>query len=164
MVQPPKHVRRSRRRTVLEHGPHPVDVHVGAQLRKARMWAGLSQDELARAVGLTFQQLQKYEAGANRISASRLFEFATLTERPISFFFAGLDGESGDDGAGVDAVHLAGKNPFRRRETLELVRCFSVIASQPLRRNLIETVADIADTLSSTGPRRPPSRAVENAR
>src|SRR5271154_7637768 len=81
------------RRTVREHGPDPVDVHVGKRLRQARLLAGLSQEELGDGIGVSFQAVQKYEQGENRLSASRLFRAAKLLDRPVSFFFDELDGD-----------------------------------------------------------------------
>ena len=70
--------------------PHTVDVHVGARIRLRRRLLGMSQERLADALGLTFQQVQKYERGANRVSASKLFEIARTLQTPIEFFFEGL--------------------------------------------------------------------------
>src|SRR5580658_9157585 len=71
---------------------HPVDVHVGKQLRMQRIVMGLSQEALAKAVGITFQQVQKYERGINRMSASRLFDFGKVLGVPVSYFFEGFAG------------------------------------------------------------------------
>jgi len=71
--------------------PSPVDIHVGSRVRLQRTLLGLSQEKLGEAVGLTFQQIQKYERGANRIGASRLHEFSQILDVPVSFFFDGLD-------------------------------------------------------------------------
>lgn len=76
-----------KRPTVQEAGPHPVDVHVGTRVRLRRTMLGISQEKLGEAVGLTFQQIQKYERGANRIGSSRLFEFSRVLDVPVSFFF-----------------------------------------------------------------------------
>ena len=81
-----------RRRTVREHGPDPVDVHVGKRLRQARLLAGLSQEELGDGIGVSFQAVQKYEQGENRLSASRLFRAATLLQQPVAFFFEAARG------------------------------------------------------------------------
>ena len=75
------------RRTIREHGPDPVDAHVGRRVRELRVLAGLSQDALAQRVGITFQQLQKYESGANRISAGRLWRLAEALGAPVAWFF-----------------------------------------------------------------------------
>src|SRR5512134_3751494 len=71
--------------------PNPVDIHVGSRVRLRRTLLGLSQEKLGEAVGLTFQQIQKYERGANRIGASRLFEFSRILDVPVSFFFDDMD-------------------------------------------------------------------------
>src|SRR5689334_3838169 len=83
-----------RRRTVVEHSPHPVDLYVGRRLREARLLAGLNQTQLGQAIGVTFQAVQKYETGSNRISASRLLRAAKALGRPISFFFHDLEGDT----------------------------------------------------------------------
>ena len=92
-------------------GPNPVDVHVGRRVRIRRVLCGLSQTALAEQLGLTFQQLQKYESGANRISASRLWQIAQILDVPISWFFMGID----DDTDKLEEFRT-------KRETLELVR------------------------------------------
>src|SRR5215469_959027 len=94
------------RRTVREHGPDPIDVHVGQRLRQARLLAGLSQEELGVGIGVSFQAVQKYEHGENRLSASRLFRAAKLLDRPVSFFFEDLGG----------ATANAESNGFSREE------------------------------------------------
>ncbi|MBB3610327.1 helix-turn-helix transcriptional regulator [Rhizobium sp. BK602] len=76
--------------TTSELGRHPVDIYVGRQIRFARKRRGMSQESLAKCLGLTFQQIQKYEFGTNRVSASRLFEIARALHRPVSYFFEGL--------------------------------------------------------------------------
>ncbi len=90
-----------RRRTVIIDGPDPVDKHVGGQLRLRRAQVGMTQSELGGKLGLSFQAVQKYETGENRISASRLFQLARLLEVTPSYFFEGLDGvgRAGGDGA-----------------------------------------------------------------
>ena len=76
-----------RRRTVLEDGPRKIDIHVGQRVRQRRVLCGLSQTELANAIGLTFQQLQKYERGMNRISASKLWQISQVLDVPVQWFF-----------------------------------------------------------------------------
>ncbi len=73
------------------NAPHPVDIHVGARIRLRRTLLGMSQEKLGEAVGLTFQQIQKYERGTNRVSASRLYQFGQTLDVPVSFFFDGLN-------------------------------------------------------------------------
>ena len=78
---------RRKRRTVAEHGPHPVDVHVGGRVRLRRKLLGMSQTDLGKALGVTFQQIQKNERGFNRIGASRLFQLSHILDVPLSYFF-----------------------------------------------------------------------------
>src|SRR5271156_5143452 len=78
--------------------PNPVDLHVGARIRLRRRMQGVSQEKLADALGLTFQQVQKYERGANRVSASKLYEIAAALRAPISYFFDGLADPASIDG------------------------------------------------------------------
>ena len=110
---------RAKRRTVQEFGAHPVDVYVGQRVRMRRVMCGLSQTALANRIGLTFQQLQKYESGMNRISASKLWLIAQELDAPVQWFF-------------TDAV--VGKSPTvefgTKRETLELVRNFMNIPAE----------------------------------
>jgi len=110
---------RAKRRTVQEFGAHPVDVYVGQRVRMRRVMCGLSQTALANRIGLTFQQLQKYESGMNRISASKLWLIAQELDAPVQWFF-------------TDAV--VGKSPTAefgtKRQTLELVRNFMNISPE----------------------------------
>ena len=82
--------RRRRRRTILRDGPDPVDIHVGARVRERRRSLDMSQTALGECLGLTFQQIQKYERGANRISASKLWALSNFFKVPIEWFFEGL--------------------------------------------------------------------------
>ena len=90
---------------MLKKVPNPIDRHVGSRVRMRRMLAGVSQEKLGEALGLTFQQVQKYEKGANRISASRLQQIAKMLEVPVSFFFDGAPSGDAPEGAG-DRVFL----------------------------------------------------------
>lgn len=124
--------------------PSPVDIHVGSRVRLRRTLLGLSQEKLGEAVGLTFQQIQKYERGANRIGASRLFEFSRILDVPVSFFFddmsdrvAGLDGTPQDGMADQPQASLE-PDPLTRRETLELVRAYYRISDPHIRKRLFE--------------------------
>ena len=88
-VMPARRGRRGRRA-----GPHPVDVHVGSRIRMRRTLLGMSQEKLGDALALTFQQVQKYERGANRVGASRLFEISQILDVPVSFFFEEMSAET----------------------------------------------------------------------
>lgn len=135
--------------------PNPVDVHVGGRVRLRRTLLGLSQEKLGEAVGLTFQQIQKYERGANRIGASRLFEFSRILEVPVSFFFDDMpDGRSAMDGRA--ALGLADQSqapldqdPLTRRETLELVRAYYRIGDPAVRRRLFELTKSLGSAEES---------------
>lgn len=122
--------RRRRRRVSSEDGPDPIDLYVGARMRLRRVMMGLSQYTLAQNLGLTFQQVQKYEKGANRISASTLHRLAEVLDVPVSFFFDELP-------------RVPAKSPreddLARRESLELLRNYYRIAA-PTRKQLYELV------------------------
>jgi transcriptional regulator with XRE-family HTH domain len=114
--------RRHRRRTIIVDGPHPIDIYVGSRIRLQRIMRGLTQSELAKLVGISFQSVQKYERGENRVSASRLHEFATALAVPEQFFF---------DGVGVDAPQGEGARepPASAVEGKELHRQLSAVLS-----------------------------------
>ncbi|MBK8173856.1 MAG: helix-turn-helix domain-containing protein [Rhodospirillales bacterium] len=124
--------------------PNPVDIHVGSRVRLRRTLLGLSQEKLGEAVGLTFQQIQKYERGANRIGASRLFEFSRILDVPVSFFFDDM-AERAKSRDGLDALSLSDQpqaslepDPLTKRETLELVRAYYRISDPQVRKRLFE--------------------------
>jgi transcriptional regulator with XRE-family HTH domain len=125
--------------------PNPVDVHVGSRVRLRRTLLGLSQEKLGEAVGLTFQQIQKYERGANRIGASRLFEFSRILDVPVSFFFDDMGERTRVSDGSQGALALSDQpqsplepDPLTRRETLELVRAYYRIADPQVRKRLFE--------------------------
>ncbi len=127
--------------------PSPVDIHVGSRMKQRRVMMGLSQDKLAKEVGLTFQQIQKYEKGTNRIGASRLHDFSQALDVPVSFFFDELS-------AGVSAIPVGGfgetpqdpfeMDPMSRRETVELVRAYSRITDPLVRKRIGDMVKAVA--------------------
>jgi transcriptional regulator with XRE-family HTH domain len=125
--------------------PNPVDVHVGSRVRLRRTLLGLSQEKLGEAIGLTFQQVQKYERGANRIGASRLHELGTVLDVPVEFFFADLDPAKLLPATGLaeDAPAPFEGDPLARRETLELVRAYYRITDPAVRRRLFELVKSL---------------------
>src|SRR4051795_13506480 len=149
--QPP----RRRGRTRIET-PNPIDVLVGTRLRLRRNMLGLSQQRLGEAVGLTFQQVQKYERGANRIGASRLHELSQVLNIPLSFFF--------DDTDPVRAPAMGGfaeppaeafeSDPLRKRETVELVRAHFSIEDAAVRRRLLDLTKALAAG-SEMSPEKP---------
>jgi transcriptional regulator with XRE-family HTH domain len=126
--------------------PNPIDVHVGAQLRLRRTWLGMSQEKLGDAIGLTFQQVQKYERGVNRIGASRLYELSDILDVPVGFFFDGLPrSRDMSRGPGLSEAPAAAYDPGTvNRESLELARAYKRIADTPARRSLFDLIKAIA--------------------
>ncbi|TMV07836.1 helix-turn-helix transcriptional regulator [Ruegeria sediminis] len=121
---------------------HPVDVHVGKRVRHRRWLIGMTQQQLAEQVGIKFQQIQKYETGANRISASRLWDIAEALDVPVSFFFEGLDEAHKDthDKKNVPADLMGDK------EALDLVRSYYAIPENQRRRlfELARVLSEVA--------------------
>ena len=132
---------------------HPVDVHVGARMRQRRSLLGMSQTAVGIAVGLTFQQIQKYENGSNRISSSSLFEFAKALDVPVSYFFDEIPSNAlagrPMSGRGRKGLGEAGtpfeqeKDPLIKRETLELVRAYYKIREARVRKRIFEMVKTV---------------------
>lgn len=121
---------------------HPVDVHVGKRVRHRRWLIGMTQQQLAEQVGIKFQQIQKYETGANRISASRLWDIADALDVPVSFFFEGLEEVQKDAGdSTVLPADLMGD-----KEALDLVRSYYAIPENQRRRlfELARVLSDVA--------------------
>ncbi|HEV2264185.1 MAG TPA: helix-turn-helix transcriptional regulator [Stellaceae bacterium] len=144
--------------------PNPIDVHVGARVRLRRTLLGMSQEKLGQAIGLTFQQVQKYERGTNRIGASRLHELAQVLDVPVAFFFADLNPPDGTSlgaeaavkppkGLSEPAAVFYGNESIMRRETLELVRAYLRITDPQLRRRVFELAKAIANAYTPPGPR-----------
>ncbi len=151
------------RRSKSEH-PNPVDVHVGARVRLRRTLLGMSQEKLGQAIGLTFQQVQKYERGTNRIGASRLHELARVLDVPIAFFFEEMNlgdaasaavarDRKGPRGLSEAVEAFYSNEPIMRRETLELVRAYLRIVDPQLRRRVFELAKAIANAYSTSSSR-----------
>ena len=128
-------------------GPNPVDLHVGARIRLRRRMQGVSQEKLADALGLTFQQVQKYERGANRVSASKLYEIAAALDAPVAYFFDGLaDTTASTNGAGPAPSDEQKLHRFlMTAEGLELARLFPEIPRGRVRRRLLDLLRAITD-------------------
>lgn len=136
-------------RTEREHRPSPIDVHVGGRVRLRRTLLGMSQEKLGEALGLTFQQVQKYERGVNRIGASRLFDIARVLDVPIGFFFDDMPDALG----GGNRTRLGGfaegqegfeDDTLNRRETLELVRAYYRITEPAVRKRVFDLIKSLA--------------------
>lgn len=138
----------------MKKSPNPIDRHVGSRVRMRRMMVGMSQEKLGDALGLTFQQVQKYEKGTNRISASRLQHIASILGVTIAFFYEGAPtGGEGDAGFAENASPAYMTDFVSSAEGLELMKSFQLIKNPKLRRRIVELVSAIAD--DQTGPDRP---------
>ena len=125
--------------------PNPIDIHVGSRVRLRRNMLGMSQEKLGEALGITFQQIQKYEKGTNRVGASRLQAISTILNVPVSFFFEDAPGvtpsgmaESGSTSFVVDFLNSA--------EGLQLNRAFAKISDAKVRRKIIDLVKALVDS------------------
>ena len=121
--------------------PNPIDIHVGSRVRLRRNMLGLSQEKLGEAIGLTFQQVQKYERGANRIGASRLLELSRVLDVPVSFFYDETDPVRAPAiPAGFEESPQEGfeSDPLRKRETIELIDAYYGIEDAATRRRLFD--------------------------
>jgi transcriptional regulator with XRE-family HTH domain len=137
-----------------ESRPSPIDVHVGTRIRLRRTLLGMSQERLGDSLGLTFQQVQKYERGVNRVGASRLFDLSRVLDVPISFFFDDMPDSLAQSFGGApnrrsgglhDAMDPFGDDTLNRRETLELVRAYYRITDPSVRKRVF-------DLIKSMGP------------
>ncbi len=136
--------------------PNPVDKHVGQRLRVKRSLLGMSQESLAEAIGLTFQQIQKYERGANRISAGRLFDFAKILNVPITYFFEEAENSynqpqtSHGFSDNKQDEFAAGEDVMRKKETLDLIRVYYSIEDAETRKDIYKFVKSMADKVKAT--------------
>ena len=121
---------------------HPVDVHVGKRIRHRRWLVGMTQQQLAEKVGIKFQQIQKYETGMNRVSASRLWDIAASLSVPVSFFFEGLNEDQQQEQVAVQAD--VPMDLLKDKEALELVRSYYSIP-ETQRRRLFELARVLSD-------------------
>ena len=127
-----------KRRTVTVDGPDPIDQHVGGQLRLRRAQAGMTQTELGAKVGLSFQAVQKYETGENRISASRLYQLSRVLEVPLAYFFEGLDGAGQSEGETVNS-------DLSRKEAAMVLGTYYRISDPRLRSACLLIMGRMAD-------------------
>ncbi len=142
MPKPSRVRRRAKKQT--SRGPNPIDIHVGARVRLRRNLLGLTLQTLAKAVGVTYPQLQKYERGVNRIGASRLFNLSRVLDVPISFFFEDLSPAAAGGGKrrtrGLSEAPAAVLEPdsLSKRETVELVRAYYRVTDPQLRKRVLD--------------------------
>ena len=121
-----------------------IDLHLGKRLRRRRRLLGLTQQQVASAVGIRFQQIQKYECGANRISAARLWQLSEALEVPVAYFYDGL--AEARDRAETQPEQRTGDGMMARKETMDLIRAYYQLSERPRRRLL-----DLAKSLNGEG-------------
>ena len=125
--------------------PNPIDKYVGSRIRMRRIMLGMSQEKLGEALGLTFQQVQKYEKGANRVGASRVQQIAEILQVPVSFLFEGSPGATTAANGFAEAASPAYVSDFlATSEGLALTRAFTRISDAKLRRSIVDMVEQIA--------------------
>ncbi len=141
-------MKRGRKRKDENEGPNPIDIHVGSRVRFRRTLLGMSQEKLASAIGLTFQQVQKYERGLNRIGASRLWEISTVLKTPISFFF--------EEMKNTNTTKVSEKSeeiefdPMQRKETVDLIRMYYQIEDPKVAKKVFNLIKSLAEVSSET--------------
>lgn len=123
---------------------HPVDTHVGNAIRSRRWMLGLTQQQLAQSVGIRFQQVQKYETAANRVSASRLYEISRAMDTDVSFFFEGLETSVNEQDGTSETVSKPEARLFTDKEGLEFIRCYYNLPEGP-RKRLYELTRSLSD-------------------
>ena len=130
-----------------ERKPNPIDTHVGTRVRMRRKLLGVSQEKLADALGLTFQQVQKYERGVNRVSASKLYEAASFMGVDVGYFFEGLAGRSAAEGFAESESERYTQSFLMTAEGVELASLFPRLSAKQRRRiqELVRTLADDED-------------------
>ena len=130
-----------------KRAPNPVDVHVGARMRMRRMMLNVSQEKLGEALGVSFQQIQKYEKGTNRIGAGRLQDVATQLQVPISYFYDGMAGSSHAEAAAGFAEEGSSyvSDLLTTSDGVELTRAFLRIRDAKVRRRVVDLVRAIAE-------------------
>lgn len=149
--------RSSRGRTPLG-APNPIDVHVGNRIRLRRTLLGLSQEKLASLLGLTFQQVQKYERGMNRVGASRLWDIGKVLEVPIGFFYEDMDKEVANQSPRMfsmpdstptelaEELETTDLDPMHRQETIELVKAYYKIGNRKAAKHMFDLIVAMAKT------------------
>ena len=126
-------------------GPHPIDIHVGSRVKLRRMILGMSQEALGKSLGLTFQQIQKYERGVNRIGASRIFEMSQLLSVPVQFFYDDFEQDTPHAAGGFAEAAGGVMDLMSSPEGVELCRYFSVIKDPKVRKRVLDLVKSIAE-------------------
>lgn len=132
--------------------PDTVDIHVGQRLRVRRSLLGLSQEKLAEAIGLTFQQVQKYEKGMNRISAGRLFQFSKILDVPVSYFYENISEKTGKTAnyslSDNEQDAFITEDLLKNKEILDLIRLYYSIPDQNMRKDIFRFIKSMAERAS----------------
>jgi len=129
---------------MIKKAPNPIDKHVGSRVRMRRMMVGMSQEKLGDALGLTFQQVQKYEKGTNRIGASRLQQISIILQVPVSFFFEGAPAPPGrPDGFAEDASPEYLQATLSTSDGLALIKAFAQVKNPKLRRRIVDLIEEM---------------------
>ncbi len=151
-------VKRSSRGRTPQGEPNPIDVHVGNRIRLRRTLLGLSQEKLASLLGLTFQQVQKYERGMNRVGASRLWDIGKVLEVPVGFFYEDMDKEVANQSPRMfsipdstpaelsDNTEEVDLDPMHRQETIELVKAYYKIANRKAAKHMFDLIVAMSKT------------------
>ncbi len=140
----PSRARRSVKKQTSRRGPHPIDIHVGFRVRLRRNLLGMNQTDLGKALGVAYQQIQKYERGVNRVGASRLFNLGRALDVPVSFFFEDLSPAAAGGGKrrvrGLSEAPAAVFEPdlLSKRETVELIRAYYRITDPRVRKRVLD--------------------------
>ena len=152
--------RNSRRSSVDGDEPNPVDVYVGQKLKARRTLIGMTQEKLAEATGITFQQVQKYEKGRNRLSASRLFQFSRVLNIPVAYFFEGFfstdtliglqGGFADNDQEAYEAEADNSDDVMLQKETIDLVRTYYTITDEKLRKDFLKMLKQMAKNFKAS--------------
>jgi transcriptional regulator with XRE-family HTH domain len=145
-------------------GPNPIDIHVGKRLRERRTMLGLSQQDIGRLLGVTFQQIQKNERGTNRMSASRLYEAARVLDTNVQYFFEDMPsdvssyGRKHMQGVAEGPIPVYRPDAMARRETIELVRAYYEIPERKIRLQMVNTIRAVAQVHAGPGASSRPRR------
>ena len=143
-------VRRRTKKQTSREGPHPIDIHVGSRVYLRRNLLGLSQGTLGKDIGVSFQQVQKYERGVNRIGASRLFILSRVLDVPVSFFFEDMPSDAATARrVKVFSERMAGEldhGLLSKREAVELIRAYCGVTDLRLRKRLLGIMKDFGET------------------
>jgi transcriptional regulator with XRE-family HTH domain len=145
---------RQRRRTIVIDGPHPIDLHVGARIRLQRIMHGMTQSELAKLIGISFQSVQKYERGENRVSASRLHEFATALGVNEQFFFDGIGTAAAP---GTEPPREASLSASEGREFRRQLEAVMAIEDKRMRGLIVQLLKLLSEASGTTPPSPEPA-------